>query len=126
MEFWESIDELCSKLYELAGKYANYFVYEMDPAMEGIIAEYVKLMGERGVDRPGAYRRFTYGAALAFEVAHPGSMWKVFYLHGRRVCAYTLDGEFDGEQESTIKLLASELGCDESDIDVDYESRGVA
>jgi len=123
MDFNESIDWLCAKLGELARKYENYFVYEMDPAMDGLIVGYVKLMKERGVDRPEAYRRFTRGAALAFEVAHPGSMWKVFFLHGRKVCAYTLKGEFDGEEASTVKHLAYELGCDESDIDVDYESR---
>ena len=44
--------------------------------------------------------------------------WKVFKLNGEELCAYTLFGEFNGEEEATIELLAAENNCSMVDIDV--------
>lgn len=43
--------------------------------------------------------------------------WIVFYApDGRELMAYTVRGTFEGELESTIKLLADESGLSESEI----------
>ena len=34
--------------------------------------------------------------------------WKVFYHNGKELCAYTLNGSFEGEEEATKALLAEE------------------
>lgn len=36
--------------------------------------------------------------------------WKVFYLHDKAVCAYTIRGTFAGEEKATKELLAYENG----------------
>lgn len=124
MEFMQAIDELAEKLKELARKHDRYYAFDMDPKMEELIVGYVKLMREeRGIERPESYRRFLQGAAIAFEEAHPNTMWKMFYHGGKPVGGYTLYGEFAGEEESSIRLHAAELGCDPSEIMVEYEQR---
>lgn len=49
--------------------------------------------------------------------------WKVFYINGKEVCAYTLYGSFAGEEQATKELLASENGVNISDIIVTIETR---
>lgn len=49
--------------------------------------------------------------------------WKVFYYNNKELCAYTLYGTFEGEEEATKKLLASEKGINVNDIVVKIEIR---
>ena len=49
--------------------------------------------------------------------------WKVFYIDGNEVCAYTLYGSFAGEEQATKELLASENGVNINDIIVKIETR---
>lgn len=49
--------------------------------------------------------------------------WKVFRLNGKELCAYTMYGTFDGEEEATKELLAAENGCAVEDIAVSIERR---
>ena len=49
--------------------------------------------------------------------------WKVFRLNGKELCAYTIYGTFDGEEEATIELLAEENNCKKSDIIVTIEEK---
>lgn len=49
--------------------------------------------------------------------------WKVFYHNGKELCAYTLYGTFNGEEQATKELLASENGIDIDDIIVKIEIR---
>lgn len=49
--------------------------------------------------------------------------WKVFYYNGKELCAYTLYGTFDGEEQATKELLASENGISINDIMVKIETR---
>lgn len=49
--------------------------------------------------------------------------WKVFYYNGKELCAYTLYGTFDGEEQATKELLASENEININDIMVKIETR---
>lgn len=49
--------------------------------------------------------------------------WKVFYHNGKELCAYTLKGTFEGEEDATKRLLAVELGVGISNIEVKIEER---
>lgn len=49
--------------------------------------------------------------------------YKVFRLNGKELCAYTIYGTFEGEEQSTLELLASENNCSTSDISVTIEIR---
>lgn len=49
--------------------------------------------------------------------------WKVFYLGEKELCAYTLFGTFDGEEESTKELLAYENGVNADEIITKIEMR---
>lgn len=49
--------------------------------------------------------------------------WKVFYHGEKELCAYTIRGSFQGEEEATIKSLAIENGIDVADIVVKIEER---
>ena len=39
--------------------------------------------------------------------------YKVFYYNGKELCAYTLRGTFESEEEATKELLAKENGIDD-------------
>ena len=45
-------------------------------------------------------------------------LWKVFYNRktGEEYTAYTLRGTFQGEEEATAELIATEKGIDRADI----------
>ena len=49
--------------------------------------------------------------------------WKVFYYGEKELGAYTLYGTFEGEEEATKELLASENGISIEDIKVVIEER---
>ena len=49
--------------------------------------------------------------------------YKVFYYEGKELCAYTLYGTFEGEEEATKELLASENDIAVEDIEVVIEER---
>lgn len=49
--------------------------------------------------------------------------WKVFRLNGKELCAYTIYGTFDGEEQATLELLAEENNCKMSDIVVTIEEK---
>ncbi len=49
--------------------------------------------------------------------------WKVFYYNGKELGGYTLRGTFNGEEEATKELLASENGIAVEDIEVVIEER---
>ncbi len=49
--------------------------------------------------------------------------YKVFYHGEKELCAYTLYGTFDGEEEATKELLAEENGININDIKVKIEER---
>lgn len=49
--------------------------------------------------------------------------WKVFYHDKKELSAYTLEGTFEGEEEATKELLASENGIAIEDIKVVIEER---
>lgn len=127
MDFNEYIDRLSDELRAIAREHGDMHAFEMDDRMERLIAEYAGVMGDRGHDRAWCYRKFEWGSHLAFAWEHPESeIWKVFFLDGEPVGGYTLEGEFAGEEESTLRLIAHDHGCDVADIDVDYEQREVA
>ena len=44
--------------------------------------------------------------------------WKAFYLNGKRICAYTIEGTFDGEEQATKELLAFEHDTEPEKISV--------
>ena len=50
-------------------------------------------------------------------------LWKVFYLHGKEICRYTIRGTFEGEEEDTIALLAYEKNVPREEITVRIENR---
>lgn len=52
--------------------------------------------------------------------------WKVFYNRktGEEYAAYTLRGTFNGEEEATAGLIATEKGVDLEDIKTRIERRG--
>lgn len=45
-------------------------------------------------------------------------LWKEFWFEGERLCAYTVEGEAEGEEDATVEQLAFEAGCWPDDIDV--------
>lgn len=49
--------------------------------------------------------------------------WKVFYLNDKELCAYTMHGTFDGEEEATKGLLAYENNASVEQITVKIETR---
>ena len=49
--------------------------------------------------------------------------WKVFYHGEEELGAYTLEGTFEGEEDATKELLASENGITVEDIKVVIEER---
>ena len=49
--------------------------------------------------------------------------WVVFYYGEKELCAYTVRGTFEGEQEATKESLAAEYGIDTDDIKVVLEVR---
>ena len=49
--------------------------------------------------------------------------WKVFYYNEKELCAYTLYGTFDGEEQATKESLANENKIDIDDIIVKIETR---
>jgi hypothetical protein len=49
--------------------------------------------------------------------------WKVFYYNGKELCAYTVRGTFDGEEEDTKELLTYKNEIDPNDIKVVIEDR---
>lgn len=49
--------------------------------------------------------------------------WKVFYYKGKELCAYTLYGTFEGEEQATKESLAAENKIDINDIKVKIEER---
>ena len=49
--------------------------------------------------------------------------WKVFYHNEKELCAYTLNGSFEGEEQATKELLASENGININNIIVKIETR---
>lgn len=49
--------------------------------------------------------------------------YKVFYYNGKELCAYTMYGTFQGEEEATKELLAFEHEIDVADIEVKIEER---
>ena len=49
--------------------------------------------------------------------------WKMFYYNGNELGGYTVRGTFEGEEQATKELLASENGVDISDIEVKIEER---
>lgn len=54
-----------------------------------------------------------------------GKQWKVFYNSetGAELCAYTIRGTFDGEEDDTRALLAHEKGIPAEQIKTRIESR---
>ena len=54
-----------------------------------------------------------------------GEQWKVFYNSetGAELCAYTIRGTFDGEEDDTRALLAHEKGIPAEQIKTRIESR---
>lgn len=54
-----------------------------------------------------------------------GEQWKVFYNSetGAELCAYTIRGTFDGEEQATRELLAFEKGIPAEQIKTRIESR---
>lgn len=50
-------------------------------------------------------------------------LWKVFYLNGKELCAYTLEGSFPGEEWATIEQLAFDHDVPVEAIDVKIEKR---
>ena len=55
-----------------------------------------------------------------------GEQWKVFYNSetGAELCAYTIRGTFDGEEDDTRALLAHAKGIPAGQIKTRKESRG--
>ena len=49
--------------------------------------------------------------------------YRVFYHGGKELCAYTLYGTFEGEEEATKELLAEENRISVDDIEVRIEER---
>ena len=49
--------------------------------------------------------------------------WKVFKLNNKELCAYTLYGTFEGEEQATKEFLAKENNCAITDIVVSIETR---
>lgn len=49
--------------------------------------------------------------------------WKVFYINGKEICAYTIYGSFAGEEQATKEFLAIENGVNIKDIIVKIETR---
>ena len=45
-------------------------------------------------------------------------LWKEFWFDGEMLCAYTVEGEAEGEEDATVEHLAFEAGCWPDDIDV--------
>lgn len=45
--------------------------------------------------------------------------WVMFYLNGRALGGYTVQGTFPGELEATKESLAAEYGCKPEDIEVE-------
>lgn len=50
-------------------------------------------------------------------------LWKVFYHNGKKLCAYTMEGTFAGEEEATKKSLAYENGINVEEIKTVIEER---
>lgn len=50
-------------------------------------------------------------------------LWKVFYYNEKKLCAYTMEDTFNGEEEATKRSLAYENGIDINDIKVVIEER---
>lgn len=48
--------------------------------------------------------------------------WITFRLHGKLLCAHTLNDTFEGEEAETIGLLAYEHNCKAEDITVAIET----
>ena len=79
--------------------------------------------------------KFTAGKALKETVNNiptrakkggkMGEQWKVFYNSetGAELCAYTIRGTFDGEEDDTRALLAHEKGIPAEQIKTRIESR---
>ncbi len=55
-----------------------------------------------------------------------GELWKVFFNDktGKELCAYTIRGTFDGEEQATRELLAHEKGLPAEQIRTRIERRG--
>ena len=49
--------------------------------------------------------------------------WKVFTRNGKELCAYTIRGEGEDEEEATKRLLAYENHCTQAAIHVHKEWR---
>lgn len=49
--------------------------------------------------------------------------WKMFYHNGKLLGGYTLKDTFEGEEQATKELFASENGIDIKDIEVRIEER---
>ena len=50
-------------------------------------------------------------------------LWKVFEYRGKELFAYTQAEEFEGEEESTLRLLAYENHCEIGSIHIHTEMR---
>lgn len=48
----------------------------------------------------------------------PPEYWKFFCYKDKALVAYTLDGEFEGEEEATLNSIASEHGISTDEIDI--------
>lgn len=91
--------------------------------------------GERINIEPSNHIKFTAGKALkeavnniptrAKQGGEMGEQWKVFYNSetGAELCAYTIRGTFDGEEQATRELLAHEKGIPAEQIKTRIESR---
>ena len=50
-------------------------------------------------------------------------LWKVFYLNGKELMAYTMLGTFAGEEQATKEMLAYDHNVSVDDIEVKVEER---
>lgn len=50
-------------------------------------------------------------------------LWKVFYLNGKELMAYTMKGSFAGEELATKEMLAYDHGVSVDDIQTKLEER---
>ena len=50
-------------------------------------------------------------------------LWKVFYLNGKELMRYTMNGTFAGEEQATKEMLAYDHNVSVDDIEVKVEER---
>lgn len=109
-----------------AKSFESFALYRADKANDELLDEFLgeakKILGDE-YERPKAFERFRKIEAYAYEEAHPGTVWEWFTHKGKRVGGYTLDGTFEGEEESSIRLHAYECGCDPSEIGIEFGTK---